>query len=485
MVDLHAFSVSVMLYKVTAGGAPGRVIQAYDLTPYLGDGGSVRMATSVRSLVGNVFSVSFSDRIPPDLADSIYAYVSPMDLIEIRASRKPWKYQGQKLPLLMRGFVRRVRRPRAMQGEGAPMQTVVIEGKDCGRLLETNQILYPLLNTKGELYLDQFPLQAQFGISPVIEGVGDFVREVVTKIINPKINQMAAFSTGAIKPFLTSDITVAEGTFSPFNTMTFQGSVADLLAAARDAPWNEMFVRTTEAGPSLVFRPVPFRDLNGKLIMDGAADPGLVGISDRTVSSCEVGRSDDGAANYFWVPPGAAALDSEFTAAIAYIDSQSDVTYANNRPEIFGLRLMSTSSYLLPTGFECAPSRMVTDLKQQVQQLTGEWITKRATDLKMLNRDNVVFESGALTCMGREELACGQELEVAFGATTLRGYMPAVEHTIMPTASWTCSVQLERGTSYVDRAKMAGIRPGWAEGRPGVYAPRRGRISVSETAGSS
>ncbi|MFT8945939.1 MAG: hypothetical protein ABF876_05080 [Acetobacter aceti] len=488
-MSVHDFGVTVSLVKVGTGRSGGQQFQSLDLTPYLGDGGAIRTFKTVRDLEGGSFSITFSDRIAPGMKDSLYAYIAPMDMIEIRASRDAWKYVGQDLPLHMRGFVGRVRRIRNMDASGVPAIAVQIEGLDSAKLLNLNQLLFPFGGADlNEPFLEGFQLQAQYGLSSDNLLVGDFVRQMITKVINPKINNLSLISNGVIKPFTTDGVTVPEGCVSPIQTDAYHGSIAGLLSSVADRPWNEMYVEDVEAGPRLVFRPVPFRTATstdpGALIMPGAIAPTLLELPPNRIIHMDLGRSDEGVANLFYVPPGALLLEGQFAPLVAWVNKVLDTSYANNLPDVFGLRMMQVNTALLPTGWagQGAPALQESGAQSSAMALSDQWVTNRASQMKAMNRDNVVFESGTVDCLGSEDLKAGTEAHIPMGATSVRGYVPTVAHTIAPLRTWTTQLTIERATSYLTRPNVAGA-PGWAEGRPGLYEIN-GTTSVTEAAGS-
>lgn len=483
------FGVTVSLVKVGTGRSGGQQFQSLDLTPYLGDGGAIRTFKTVRDLEGGSFSISFSDRIASGMKDSLYAYIAPMDMIEIRASREAWKYVGKPLPLHMRGFVGRVRRSRSMDASGTPSLTVQIEGLDSAKLLNLNQLLFPFGGADlNEPFLEGFQLQAQYGLSSDNLLVGDFVRQMVSKVINPKINALSLISNGVIKPFTTDGITVAEGCVSPIQTDAYHGSIAGLLSSVADRPWNELYVEDMETGPRLVFRPTPFRAATstdpGTLLMPGAAAPTLVQLSPARITHIELGRSDDGVANLFYVPPGALLLEGQFAPLVAWVNKVLDTSYPNNLPDVYGLRMMQVNTALLPTGWsgQSAPALQELESQSSAMSLSDQWVTNRASQMQAMNRDNVVFEAGQIDCLGSEDLKAGTEVYIPFGATSVRGYVPTVAHTIAPLRTWTAQLTVERATSYLTRPNVSGA-PGWAEGRPGLYEVNP-TTSVTQTAGN-
>ncbi len=96
------------------------------------------------------------------------------------------------------------------------------------------------------------------------------------------------------------------------------------------------------------------------------------------------------------------------------------------------------------------------------------WWQNRNNELKLLNRDNSVFEDGSATMKGSELLVPGQYMKLTRGALTSTSYVVQVDHIFMPFQGWTSTVQFIRGDGFLMRDKYAG-NPFWAEGRSGPY----------------
>jgi hypothetical protein len=481
LIPVRDFQLSVQLIKVVSrGGGTAQTVavsvKSIDLTPYLGDGGTVRTSKSVRDPTGG-FTVSFGDQISKQFGDTLYALIEPMDLIEIRASRIPWAYAGGKLPLIMRGYVSRVRRARAMGSDGSPEQVVVIEGQDSGKLLQINQLLYQLAYIDGEPFLDQFKLQAALGLDPAAQIVGSFVTTLIDKVVNPKIAALQAISSNLVKPFVLDKITVVDGTVVPQVISAFEGAMSDLLALVADRPWNEMFVVDEEAGPSLVFRPVPFKDLTGALIMPGAADPGTFKIDPADVLSIDASRSDAGVANFFWVPPDGMSIDNAQAASMSLVGKVLDKDYANSTPVLYGIRRMEAHTALLPSSYSVTPATLPTDQRPQAAVDALSWALLRTKQIEAMNRDNALYEDVNMQVCGSETIQAGQYLSLAFGAVNMTAYAASISHSISPFGTWTTSIAAERGTGWINRDAMT--NPGWQEGRPGVYEPPSGAITTT------
>jgi hypothetical protein len=98
-----------------------------DLTPYLGEEGSVVTQKSVRAPAG-MFSITLADKLTSGEHESLYGVIEPMDVIEIRMARDTSKYvsggYAQNMPLMMRGFVTDIARSEEMTGDGPDARPV-------------------------------------------------------------------------------------------------------------------------------------------------------------------------------------------------------------------------------------------------------------------------------------------------------------------------------------------------------------------------
>lgn len=153
-----------------------------DLTPYLGDQGSVRVTKSVREPAG-AFSIAFADRIHQDAADSVYGLVEPMDVVEIRMAGDSHEYtESVGAPVVMRGLVSQVQRTEGMGGDGKPMRTVTISGQDYGKIWQILQVFnLPHLPDTGASLITSFPFFQRYGLTFNTMPASQFVREVKSR----------------------------------------------------------------------------------------------------------------------------------------------------------------------------------------------------------------------------------------------------------------------------------------------------------------
>lgn len=476
-VRVYSPKISVTLIKIVSRSGSGvaerfsGAARQIDLTPFLSDGGAVKIEKSITDPAG-AFAIAFSDRLDQATRDTLYACIEAMDLLEIRGARQPHLYAGQPLPLLMRGFVSSVRRAESMQPDGTPQRVVVVQGQDAGKLWQINRFFYEAIYANADSqYLNTFRLQTAVGIEAAWLPVNELMRQLTERVINAKIRDMAGYADRIIPLFRADRLTVPEGLVSANLIAPFQGAFWGLVELVADRPWNEVFIEDAEEGPSLVFRPTPYKDLAGRLIMAGATDPGTIDVTADDVVSLDVGRSDARVANFFYTPAGASLLDAGAYLTVAEIAEGSpfDLNYSNNRPELYGLRKMEAESRLLPNSAGILPSQVQGEQRDAVGREMLAWHIARARKLREMNRDNAIFEGGTATLKGHEHLRPGRYLRITRGQHVAEYYMPRVIHSIIPLGAWTTTAVLERGGGFLNRVASEGS-PYIREGFKGPYA---------------
>ena len=75
-----------------------------------------------------------------------------------------------------------------------------------------------------------------------------------------------------------------------------------------------------------------------------------------------------------------------------------------------------------------------------------------------MNRDNVVLEEGSLKVKGNEAIRAGCHIEVRRGTFRWIAYVPTVSHSYIPLYGYTTTLTIERGMSFVERARLGGDR---------------------------
>lgn len=471
---------SVVLTKIVARDKKGsKRFQGFDnrieLTKFLGEYGGIKTVKSVHDGAG-VFTITCTDEKSLDGRDSLYGLVEPMDHVEIRMSHEPHKHAGGDLPIIMRGFVSEVRRTETMGGDGKPVRAVVIAGQDYTKLLMQLQIFYEKSFLLKQKLLTSFRLFVNSGVRFDALRSNDFITEVVTKIVDPYMAKLVAVNENAagFKAKLNLELSVSTGTVAPFGINPYEGTIWNFLRTWGDMPWNELFIQSREKGEYLVYRPVPYKDLNRNLIQTDAKDPGTVEITDRDVVTMELSRGDRNVANYYWVTSTRADMASHESLRIFAVQAQGSIQdfflsdYPNADPVLYGNRKME-----VPTqqGHSNDRSRLGDGLPEAghkvAMKLLAVWAGDRRRLLAALNRDNVVYEQGSMTLRGNETIRAGMYLALERGALTAEYYVNTVAHDFKPFRSYMTTVTVNRGTGFLER--IASGSPYEAEGRRGVY----------------
>ena len=472
-ITTYAPAVTVTLFKNIARtqGTAAQYTSAQrtvDITPYLGEGSLIQTTKDIYNPEGS-WRITFGDQLSATTKDTLYALFEPMDVIEIRGSRTPYIYAGQKLPLLMRGFVGSPRR-REFMSESGPDRTVTFSGTDWGKLWMIHGLWLELALSLDLPLLTPFQLQSAFGIAAQPMDVGVFMQTITDQVLNPKIQKMFEFGSPVSQPLFTVQSSVTLGQVVPQAIGVLgTGPFWNIVKSMSDSPWNELWVDDSDAtGPVLVFRPAPFKDINGAWIGQ-ATDPGSIALDHLDIVGLDIGRSDANVANYFWTPPGGSLLMTPNLVAAwdVAVGNQLDFNHANNNPTLYGYRKMEATTQLLPK-LPSYPLNQEPDQQNQSSSGMVQWHLDRINLLGAMNRDNAVLEEGTISARGREDFRPGRYLEVSRGTVKSEFYLTRVGQSISPLQSWTSTLTVERGTGFVARSKMAGS-PYWAEGRPGVF----------------
>jgi hypothetical protein len=472
-ITVYTPGITVTLIKMIATGGVAWTagIRTFDLTQYLGDGGAVSTIKDVVEPAGG-FAITFADRVNAQTADTVYALIEPMDLVEIRAARQPAAYVGQPLPVVMRGFVSTIRRAEGVGSDGRPQRAVTIQGQDSGKLWLIHSILSEVFNITDGPYLETFQLQAETGMDAALLPVGDFMTQVVQKIMNPKVAALAAYGAKQVLPFLTDTITVKTGTVSPSTVANFQGPIWNLVAAFANRPWNEVFIRDEEDGPHFVFRPAPYKDITtGDFIIPGATDPGTIALDISDTISLNVSRSDARVANFFWVPPGNSSLDNNSLFSISSMMSGNalDFHHNNNNPALYGIRKMECQTTLIPDDMSALPNSQPAGAQAAAAGDYVQLFQLLNQQLRDMNHDNAVLEEGIAVVKGSETYNAGQYIALTRGGLTSDYYCPRVSHNYGPLSTWTTTIALERGNGFLVRSASSGS-PYFSEGFRGPYS---------------
>lgn len=470
-VRVYHPDISVTLYKtikrtkldssVAVSARYQGIDQKIDLTPYMGEAGSVRLSKSVREPAGG-FVVTLAD-IPYDGAlsfETLAGIIEPMDFIEFRM-RHSARSGGGDIPVVMRGFISDVQRVEAIGPDGKPMRSVTLSGQDYGKLWQQMRIAYLPGYVIGQETLSNFKLFERFGVGmKTTQKAGEFVTEVVQKILNPYLAALMPENTPNPKE-IKLDISVKHGTTSVTGAQNREDTIYGLLRFYSDVGiWNELYLEDREDGVYCVYRPNPYKSVAGKMIQDDAPDVPVIDVLDTDIISMSVGRSDANVANYYWVrgPVFELATDIYRRQAATRADDKTVLLkdYPNSAEKLYGIRLMFEETQ--QGGDDVNSFKSGEDAAGDAKRDTSvaNWINDRRRIMVEQNKDNVVFERGTIRMRGNEEIKAGNYIRVKRGSFQAEYYV--VQHDIeyIPFQGFFSTLLLERGTGFIERAKREG-----------------------------
>lgn len=440
-----------------------------DLLPHLGEYGSINVSKSVRDPAG-MFSITLTDKMVPELEDSLYGLIEPMDVIDIRIARDTSVYAGSvpfSMPLIMRGLVTTIRRDSIMTDHG-PQRAVIITGQDYGKILQIMQIQYIPGFVLGQELLTSFRLVLNYGPGAVpYESAAAFIKSLVDEVVNPFIEGMKAQATAGAGDGAQSSISAMGveatdfgGGVSPFGANQWPGgAIYDLMKYFGDVgPWAELFIEDREEGPFLIYRPTPFKGLDGALIQGGTV--GEVNVGDDSLIQISSERSDSAVANYYWVDsPRYAMIRGDLLQAAAQLEGSTGPAapmqgeYANSSMKLYGVRLMRIETQQ-GNRIDGQPEA---DLESG-SEVGLEMVREKRLVLIANNKDNIVYEQGALRLRGDERIKPGVYVRLTrSGSQELisEHYAYQVAHEYSYGGYFT-TVSYDRGTGFIERLKRAG-----------------------------
>ncbi|MFM0060990.1 hypothetical protein PQR64_35790 [Paraburkholderia phytofirmans] len=472
----------------------------YDLTAWLGEGSVVRVQKSVRDDAG-AFAIDFVDELMNGLQDTLSALIEPMDMLEIRFAGDAYKYagaDGQKMPIMMRGFVSKMTRTQSMSDDGKPRRTIHIVGHDYHKILQMIQIFNMPCTPDVANLISAFPLFSKYGPDLNVQKSTEFFQAVFDLIVNPYISgmQAAGATSGAALAEIPTDIQVPDALVSVQLGAFNSGTVQDLLREYLDiGPFNEFFVEDRDAGawgpagPYAVYRPAPFLGAGSRsplqpiqdsvttgVTTDSPLSPSanVVQIDTSSIISISAERSDEDLANYYWVDAPRFNMNyDDLTRQYAAYETQPGVApyfiqgYQNVNPALYGLRKMETATQQgSPAETDSGNGTAVGAGRFANQGSFLGWIDDRRNLLIALNQDNVVFEKGDMHLMGNEKIRAGVYVQVNYGPQLQSLYYAhTVTHVFEPFGNYFTEVEYDRGTNFIDRvtASKSGASPYYAE----------------------
>lgn len=500
--------VQVTIFRTEQQAQADYLPQELDITPYIGEGGSVTTAKDLYNPKGR-WEVVIPDKPwgkaagsgsgqSSFIVDTIYGLIAPMNVVEIRMARDAFKYSNR-LPVIMRGFVRDVMREEAMGEDGQPARFVRLSGDDYGCIGEivklhqwygsSGQYLNPILRL-NELAVDKAKLPA-----------AKYIETLLEELWNKQLFQMMAETgNGKVEQVQFDGDQVKNGVVSTAQIATNNGTAWKLMMDKADTPWNELFIEDRdieidgEEGPFLVYRPTPYADItknldpnlsNNEFIENTGQkiDPNKVRIvwADEgeasefvMVRSANYRRHDREVYNIFWVTGETLkfAADKQMATAIAKEVEDVHNLHAprgkNSQVEIYGARPLELNSSHMPD-MGTQPHHVADDPEASRVSLSN-WTKLRRQWLMAANRDNVKFDEGELSVHGNEQLRIGSYYLILRGQLKVQHYITQVSHHFVPYREFTTTLGFIRANNHYLREqwRSMGQSPYFMEGRQGV-----------------
>lgn len=469
-------------YQAAQGDSGGIL----DITPYLGDGSTISVNKSLYKPCGSfVFTVPDQPFSPTEggrPSDTLYGLLEPTDGVEIYLARAPEQYGwsesavGQ-CPVLMRGFVREITRTEIMGQDGKPHRYIIIQGQDYGAVFDMLRVWMLLPGIVG--IPDKFRTFFEYGGDFTAMKTADFM-QLFVDIGNEFLDGI--YNQGGWTWTIIPDFRVTEGEHVMMGLNGHEGPLWGLMMREMDAPWNELFFEDRREGPTLVYRPAPWRTytpsgrrLTWEYLPQGgntiAAEEIYIDIAD--IVSLDPSRSDYDVANLFWLDSPVAIqgayMQQIFVAAVQqHLDLVKDDGHPNNDRHAYGDRMLKWSFRQWPNGTQEHPVSARKEAWKANSTSFQDWWAQRLRWMRDANRDNVVFENGGLTTKGDENIKIGKYVKVTRGQIEWEAYAVGVTHTFAPYQRYTTKIDFIRGTSFWSRTLLE-RNPAWSEGKSGVY----------------
>ena len=475
--------------------------QSWSITEHLGDGSEISVSKSVTSPKGS-FVITVPDRYykiapadggnTPAGMDTLYGLLEPMDEIEIRLARNSAEYPGG-LPLLMRGFIRTIRRVESMGSDGKPQRTTVIQGNDYGWIFEMTQIppLIYLNYLLGTAFNTAWQTFLSIGENQKPRKIGEFFALILEHIVNKQLDTMKA----RFKIEL-DDPQQVKGTLVIPTQDTLTGPIWNTFLSYADLPWNELWVEdpeTTDGAPKLRFRTAPYRTWikNKQILTQGetiqimgqAAEYETVEIWIEDVVRLDASRSEQDVANVYWVNH-AEAMKGQAHMEMMNAASAGDLDYVlldgdlfpNSDPDLYSYRVMELPATLLSdqqTSGTDGQKEETLNGAGGLRTTLSPWAKARRKALVEMNCDTVLLEDGSMTVKGNEKIRAGKYVVLHRGkfggAYGVEYYAQTVTHKFAPYRQYTTTINFIRGTGFIERVRLTNDSPYLQEGKQGVY----------------
>ena len=461
----------------------------WDITPYLGDGSTISVQKSLYHPCGSAVITIPDQPYAPEPnsgrpADSLYGLLEPTDGIEIYLARRPEQYGWStsavgNCPVLMRGFIRNIRRTEHMGRDGKPQRFIAIQAQDYGAVFDILRLWNLKTGVLG--WPDAFDFMLKTGADYTPKPTAEFV-QIFVDLANQWLD--ATYNRGGWTWRIDPDFTVTQGVHVMQGLNSQEGPLWNLMLREMDSPWNELFIEDREENPTLVYRPTPWRQytpsgdrLTWKYLEQGGqtVSAETVDLDIEDIVSLDPSRTDIDIQNMYWLDCPTAIQGLQIAQIMGAAkngeleDYIFDRDHENNDPEVYGERLLIASFRQWPNETEQNPNGAAKDAwKRNNDTLFPDWWKQRIAWLRDANRDNGILESGRMTVKGDEHLRIGKYLNIQRGQFEWEAYLTGVTHEFAPFREYVTHLEFSRGTGFWTRL-LSTWPPYLREGKKGVY----------------
>lgn len=455
-------------------------IRDLDITPFLGENGTVEIEKSVMTPFGQ-FKITIPDKPVADdygtgdVNDTIYGLVESFDYIEIKMTHDT----TQSPKMMMRGWITSVEREETISQDGQLQRVVTLAGNDLAYVFNIASIMPPskeLANIGSAL--SSWSLAEALGLTKIDGSVSNLslatmYQKCLDIVINPRLAEMST----AYGHQIQFDNQIPSNIITMIDRMNpVENTIWQLWQLYSDSAWYELFTEDREDEHYLVVRPKPYMSLGGEPIeIDGTtttADSLDIDVAD--IVELRPQRSEADVLNIFLVSPylmsGMASDAVYYTLMTKYsVNDLKAPSYANSDSKIYGYRTIKRVFRHLKDTF-VSPGAQQPEAIKKTNDTTAEEFTKaRAKSLFEMTKDNVLFTNGTMRLRGNVDVKAGIYLNVRRGQHHYVVYVQHVRHVFAPFGAFVTDIQFIRGTDYYERKKMS-QSPYLAEGRRGVYS---------------
>ena len=389
---------------------------------------------------------------------SWYHNLSPMDYVEIRATRDP--VPGQ-VPILMRGFIDSINYVVNVDDEGKPARAYSFVGRDYGKLLDIGYI-YFLKEVEKDFQMSALPSYQKIMEKWNVDVYADLPNKIIKDLLDVSLLQLEhiqKFYTNAVNLDYVGSQSIP-GRMHSFTLTQDDGSVWDFMSFYSNSPWNELYVLDLPEKPALVFRKTPWKDYPGNNLIQGDDETYALTLGDTVkfypsdITALDLTRTDAETKNYFFTYPIQNLVGNDVSFKAFVLENIKAITDLKANP--YWIDADDKDAGLNRFGF-----RRFENNTEYISVLDKE-LAASAPLMEQLNlalvdafRYNSAYEAGSFTLKGSEKWQIGRYLQLdASPASEVKPeyYVVDVSHNLCfetGIEDFSTTLEVTRGTGFL------------------------------------